>query len=53
MTSDMNMFVKLINHGGGIVRVGNNVACHIIGIWSTIVDEKTETNSIYFVDDLK
>ena len=28
-TSDMNKYVKFKNHDGGIVRVGNNVACHI------------------------
>ena len=34
MTSDMRKFVKFRSHDGGIVRVGNNGAYHIIGIGS-------------------
>ena len=40
MTSDMSKFVKFKSHGGGIVRVGNNTACHIIGIRSITLDGK-------------
>ena len=38
MTGDMNKFVKFRNHDGGIVRVGNNATCHIIGIASITLD---------------
>ena len=34
MTGDMNEFAKFRNHDGGIFRVGNDVAYHIIGIGS-------------------
>ena len=53
MTGDMNNFVKFRNHDGGIVRVGNNVVCHIIGIGSITLDGKTNTDDVYFVDGLK
>ena len=44
---------KSKNHDGGIVRVGCNVAYHIIGIGSITLDDKTNTNGVYFVDGLK
>ena len=53
MNSDMNKFIKFRNHDGRIVRVGNNAACHIIGIGSITLDGKTNTNDVYFVDGLK
>ena len=34
MTGDMGKFVKFDSYDGGIVRVGNNVACHIKGMGS-------------------
>ena len=53
MTGDMNKFVKFKSNDGGIVRVGNNVACHIRRIGSITLDDKTNTNDVYFVDGLK
>ena len=53
MTGDMNQFVKFKNRDGGIVRVGNNAAYHIIGIGSITLDGKTSTNDVYFIDGLK
>ena len=53
MTGDMRKFVKFINHDGVIVKVGNNVACHITGIGSITLDGKTRTDDVYFVDGLK
>ena len=53
MTTDMSKFVKFKSHDGGIVRVGNNVVCHIIGIESITLDGKTYTDDVYFVDGLK
>ena len=53
MTGDMSKFVKSRKNDGGIVRVGNNVACHIIGIGSITLDGKTNTDDVYFVDGLK
>lgn len=53
MTGDMRKFVKFRSHDGGIVRVGNNATCHIIGIGSITLDGKTNTNDVYFVDGLK
>ena len=53
MTSEMNKFVKFRNHDGSIVRVGNNVAYHIIGIGSITLDGKTNIDDVYFVDGLK
>ena len=47
MIGDMNNFVKFSNHNGGIVKVGNNVGCHIKGIWSITLDGKTNTNDFY------
>ena len=53
MTGDMNKFFKFKNHDGGIVRVGNNAACHITGIVSITLDGKNNTDYVYFVDGLK
>ena len=53
MIGDMRKFVKFRNHDGGIVRVGNNVAYHIIGIGSITLDGKTYIDGVYFVDGLK
>ena len=53
MTSDMNKFVKFKSHDGGIVRVGKNVACHIIRIGFITLDGKTYIDDVYFVDGLK
>ena len=53
MAANMNKFVKFKNHDRGIVRVGNNVDCHIIGIRSITFDGKTNTNDVYFVFGLK
>ena len=50
MTGDMNKFVKFRNHDGGIIRVGNNVDCHITGIGFITLDGKTNTDYVYFVD---
>ena len=49
MTGAMNKFVKFKNHDGGIVRVGNNVACHIIGIGSITLYGRTNTNNVFFL----
>ena len=53
MTGDMSKFVKFRSHDGGIVRVGNNAACHITGIGSLELDDKTYIDDVYFVDGLK
>ena len=53
MTSDMRKFVKFKNLDGGIVRVGNNVAYHIIGIGSITLDGKTNIDDANFFDCLK
>ena len=53
MTRDMSKFVKFRNHDGGIVRVGNNAACHIIEIGSITLDGKTHIDDVYFIDGLK
>ena len=53
MTGDMNKFVDFKSQYGGIVRVGNNVACQVKGIRSINLDGKTNTKDIYFVDGLK
>ena len=53
MTGDMNKFVYFKSHDGGIVRVGNNAACHVKGIGSITLDAKTNTKDVYFVDGLK
>ena len=46
ITRDMNKFVKFRNHNGGIVRVGNNVACHIMRIGSITHNEKTKNDGV-------
>ena len=53
MTGDMRKFLKFKSYDGGIVRVGNNVACHITGIGSIKLDGKKYTDNVYFVDGLK
>ena len=53
MIGDMRKFVKFRSHDGGIVKVGNSVAYHIIGIRSITLDGKTHTDDVYFVDGLK
>ena len=53
MTGDMNKFVKFRNYDAGIVRVGNNTACHITGIGSITLDGRTNTDDVYFVGGLK
>ena len=53
MIGDMRKFVKFRSHDGGIVRVGNNAACHITGIGSITLHGKTYTDDVYFVDRLK
>ena len=53
MTGDMNKFVKFKNHDGGIVRVGKNATCHIIGIGSITLDYKINTDDFYFFYVLK
>ena len=53
ITGDMYEFVKFWNYDGGIVRVGNNVACHTIGIGSITLDGRTNIDNVYFVDRLK
>ena len=49
MTGDMSKFF----HDEGIVRVGNNVAYHIIGIGSITLDGKTYKDGVYFVNGVK
>ena len=44
MTGDMRKFVKLKSHDGGIVKVGNNAACHITEIGSLTLVGKTNTD---------
>ena len=44
MTCDTNKFVKLKNHDGGIVRVGNNATYHIKGTRSITLVGKTNTD---------
>ena len=53
MTSDMDKFVDFKSQDGGILRVGNNAACQVKGIGSITLDGKTNTEDVYFVDDLK
>ena len=53
MTGDMNNFIDFKSQDGGIVRVGNNVACQVKGIGSITLDGKTNTEDVYFVDGLK
>ena len=53
ITGDMSKFVKFRSHDGWTVKVGNNVAYHIIGIGSITLDGKTYTNDVYFFDGLK
>ena len=53
MTNDMRKFFKIRSHDGGIDRVGNNLAYHIIGIGSIKLDGKTYNDDVYFVDELK
>ena len=53
MIGYMNKSVKFRNHIGGIIRVGDNGACHITQIWSTTHDGKTNTNHVYFVNGIK
>ena len=53
MTGDMNKFFEFKNHDRGIVRVGNNVVCHKIGIGSITLDGKTNIDDVYFFDGLK
>ena len=53
MTQDTSKFVKFNSYDGGIVRVGNNVACHIKGMGSITLDGKTNTNKVYFINGLK
>ena len=48
MIGDMNKFVKFKNHDGGIIRVGNNAAYHIIGIGYIIVDDKKNIDDVFF-----
>ena len=50
MTGDMRKFVKFRSHDGGIVRLGNNVAYHIIGIGSITLDGKINIDDVYFVE---
>ena len=52
-TSDMNKFLKLKIHDGGIIRVGKNASYHIRWIGSITLDGKTNTDDVYFVDGLK
>ena len=49
----MNKFVNFKSHDGGIVRVGNNIACQVKGIGSITLDGKTNTEDISFFDGLK
>ena len=53
MTGDMNNFFDFKSQDGGIVRVGNNVACQVKGIGSITLDGKTNIEHVYFVDGLK
>ena len=53
MTGDMNKLVEFKTQDGGIVRVGNNVACQVKGIGSITPNGKTNTKDVYFVDGLK
>jgi hypothetical protein len=53
MTRDMNKFVEFNSYDGVVVRVGNNIACHIKGKGSIKLDGKTKIDDFYFVDGLK
>ena len=53
MTGDMNKFVNFKSQDGGIVRVGNNVACQVKGFISITLDGKNNIEDVYFVDGLK
>lgn len=53
MAGDMNKFIDFNSCDEGIVRVGNNVACHIKGIGPNTLDGKTNTDDVYFFDGLK
>ena len=49
----MRKFVQFKSHDGGIVRVENDVAYHIIGNGSITYNGKTNIDNVYFVDRLK
>ena len=53
MIGDVRKNFKFRSHDGGIVRVGKNVACQIIGIRSITLDGKTNIDDIYFDGGLK
>ena len=53
MTGDMNKFVDFKSHDGGIFKVGKNATCQVKGIGPIILDGKTNTEDVYFVDCLK
>ena len=42
----MNKFVDFKSQGGGIFRVGNNVACQVKGIGSITLDGKANTEDV-------
>lgn len=46
MTVDKNKFVDFKSYDRGIVRVGNNVACHVKGIGSITLDDKTNSEDV-------
>ena len=53
MIGDMRKFVKFNSYDGGIVKVGNNAACHIKGMGSITIYGKTNTDEVDFADGLK
>ena len=53
MIGDMNKCFKFRNQDGGIFRVGNNVVYHITAIGSITLDDKTNTDDVYFIDGLR
>lgn len=53
MNGDMNKFVDFKTYNGGIIKVGNNAACHVKGFGSITLDGTTNSEDVYFVNGLK
>ena len=53
MNGTIKKFVDFKCQDAEIVKVGNNVACPVKGIGSITLDDKTNTEDVYFLDGLK
>lgn len=47
------IFFKFSDHDGGMVKVGNNGACHIKGIGSITLNRNNDTDDVYLFYGLK